>query len=330
MKRDAFFDTPDYITLFQTEAWRSAWEQAWGRTISQDSAHELNFYQATLKLRNLVPVKTLYPIGCQSPRIRSIRSEYYRPKKSDIAEYLDCVIERTSGQCIFPDVVIDGSFYQSLKTYSSSKNIDLHLKNVTTAFSVNTAESNFADYIAGLKGSARRKVFNQREKLQSQGEVTFNQSTRLDEFIEILNNFHQQRWGKPCYQGNSRQFIERLTSELPREGGKVEMNEMLINGRVESVLLDITVGRRVYNLQAGFNEGFQSGVSLGMLHLGYRIEAAFNDSQIDAYDMMAGIGKQTNYKVKLANQYCELCDIVLVKSFFLAGIYKIHELLRRL
>src|SRR5690606_40849246 len=66
-------------------------------------------------------------------------------------------------------------------------------------------------------------------------------------------------------------------------------------------VFDISYQGRKYNLQTGYQENFHKSISLGTLHFGYQIEAAFRDPDVAFYDFMAGKGKNSDYKKSLAN-----------------------------
>jgi hypothetical protein len=90
-------------------------------------------------------------------------------------------------------------------------------------------------------------------------------------------------------------------------------------------VLDINVNGRVYNLQSGYLENFAKGISLGTLHFGYQIEAAFKSEKVGFYDFMAGNGKNSNYKASLANKTAQFNTVILVRNPILKMLYKIRK-----
>src|SRR6478609_8297862 len=73
---------------------------------------------------------------------------------------------------------------------------------------------------------------------------------------------------------------------------------MLVKGEVVSVLFDVVLHGCRYNFQSGYAEQKFSKVALGAIHMGYAIESAVQSGLI--YDFMAGEGKHTNYKARIA------------------------------
>jgi hypothetical protein len=84
------------------------------------------------------------------------------------------------------------------------------------------------------------------------------------------------------------------------------MQAMGVNGQVVSVLLDIVWQGVRYNFQSGYSENRYPKIALGALHMGFAIEQALGGNQ--AYDFMAGTGKNSNYKARIANSSQPLCS----------------------
>lgn len=153
-------------------------------------------------------------------------------------------------------------------------------------------------------------------------------------FFEYLNRFHYQRWGKPCFDERAVDFHLRLLARL--DGGQSPQLSQLISGNeIVSVLYDIRVGGRIYNLQSGFDEALHKKLSLGTLHLGYAIRRAFGECDVDCYDLLAGYGKNTFYKAKFKGEQVAFTTVEFVRSPLLKLAYRFqaslpHELRRRI
>lgn len=184
--------------------------------------------------------------------------------------------------------------------------------------------SDFEQWLAGLGKNTRLKVYNRRQRLSSQYKVDF---TRLDsgsefsEFLQVLARFHIQRWGSPAFDREAVRFhcafIERFTAS----GGKLEASKMLVDNKCVSVLYDVVIGNRRYNIQSGYDESFDRKVALGTLHLGYAIEQAFADPALAHYDLLAGGGKNTFYKDRLHGTAYGFKTVQLVRKPVLRLIY---------
>jgi hypothetical protein len=79
------------------------------------------------------------------------------------------------------------------------------------------------------------------------------------------------------------------------------------------------------NLQAGFVENFDSKVALGSLHLGYAIEAAFNEGSVDFYDLLAGAGKNHFYKSHFQGDSVDFYTFQLVRSPLIGFLYSLQR-----
>ena len=83
-------------------------------------------------------------------------------------------------------------------------------------------------------------------------------------------------------------------------------------------------------INSGFNEGFHKKIAIGMLHFGYLIERAFENPSIAVFDFLAGHGKNTNYKARLATGKLELYSLQIIRSKKLVYLYRINDALKKL
>lgn len=316
----------EFTSIFRTQAWISSWKKAWENYLQQQKfIYADDFYLIPLSVSGL-GISTLVPIGCGSRYLGSIRSEYFQ---ADLKNWSGQLKSLGWQQLIIPDVDLQSDFYLQLQKYIHSENYDLLSRSVAIAYGVKTT-GNFSDYLSGLSQSARARLFNKRKKLTQIGRVKVeNLWPDLDGFIKLLNNFHQQRWGKPCYQGENLNFIKIFLQRLIDEGGGVNLSVMTLDGEPVSVLLDMEYQGRVYNLQAGFVEKITNNIALGSLHFGYEIEAAFSNPSIHYYDFMAGQGKNTDYKAAFATDTQNLATLYVIKSKWLYWLYKVNDWLKR-
>lgn len=338
--------------LFRSSPWILAWVKAWA-----DHA-DINFFDKpsilaadTAILRSLdlpsfifianepllgvFSIVSAYPFGVSSKRAASIRSEYFQfsvdlgKHPAACINYIDNALAVKWDRFTFPDVLLNSPEHQSIIAAARLQKLSLIKGGHETTYGVNVKSAGFADYLNHLGKNSRLKLFNSRTKLQRRGEVKVeNIWPDRPRFFSLLNAFHLPRWGKPCYGERNEVFINALLDELPAIGGKVDFSVMTVDGEVVSVVFDIEVGRRIYNLQAGYREDFVKGVALGTLHLGYQIEAAFANKDADYYDFMAGRGKNSNYKKSLANSSAEFITLTLVRNRLLGFAYKVKACVR--
>jgi len=336
-----FYPEQAHTTLFQSPAWHQAWHHSWRPILEQDP--QLNAisvagaYQTWASLKGIIPVCSLVPFGCQGPRLGSMRSEYWHQvaaidsRPPSIEGWLQRALPFVKHQLLLPDVQFNSASHEAIRRFAAAHKLTLLERNESFAYAVDCQTQSFTTYLAQLGSSSRLKLFNRRKRLAQVGRVrVVNRWPDITGFIEQINGFHQSRWGRPCFTPPNRIFIEQLLTQLVADGHRVDLSTLIVDEQVVSVLLDLTVNKRTYNLQGGFLESRFNGISLGTLHFGYQIEKAFLDPDVLAYDFMAGDGKNTNYKEKLATLKTQLVDLALVKSRWLAACYRLNAQKNRL
>lgn len=340
--------------LFRSRSWLAAWVKAWADHPQIDfpdkhSVVDINMAELRqLELESwvfsvnepLLPffsVLSAYPFGVSSRLAGSIRSEYFQfaidPLSNALvdADYFDRALALKWDRLIFPDVLVGSRDYQAIAAAAELKKLSLMEGAYENTYGVNLKCSAFADYVKKLGKNTRLKLFNSRKKLEQHGAVSIENiwPDRVS-FFKLLNDFHALRWGKPCYRERNQVFIHTLLDELAGTDAKVDFSVMSVNAVPVSVVFDICIHGRVYNLQAGYAEDFAKGIALGTLHLGYQLEAAFVDEQADYYDFMAGRGKKSDYKKSLSNSRAEFVTLTLVRNPLLHYGYKLKSCLRKI
>ncbi len=334
---------PEYFSLahcpglFRSYSWLYAWKTIWGNAPEIDVCIEGNLNQSAYSykqnIKRIIPVVTAFPLGVSTSAAPSIRSEYFLlPEKFnndsvDAAKtYLNAIANAKWDQFYIPDVLAESADLLALKQAASLQQWGFVIADKNTTYGIDVSNHTFPAYLASLGSNTRLKFYNRRKNLAALGHLEIqNVWPNKTRFIELINSFHERRWGKPCYQGKNAAFICLLLDELVKEGHGVDLSVMTMDKQPISVVLDITVNGRVYNLQSGYVEDFAKGISLGTLHFGYQIEAAFKSEQIDFYDFMAGNGKNSNYKASLANKTAQFNTVILVRSPILKMLYKIRK-----
>ena len=189
------------------------------------------------------------------------------------------------------------------------------------------ADGLFSDWLKKLGKNTRLKAYNRRTYLNERGDLVFtrHQSDIDGDFFDCLNRFHEIRWGKPVFDDDALRFHRLLIERLPLGGGRAELTALRYNGRCVSVLYDVVVEEWRMNLQAGFYEDFDSKVSLGSLHLGFAVEAAFQDESVGIYDLLAGSGKNHFYKSHFQGEPVEFSTFQVVRGPVLKLLYGIQS-----
>jgi CelD/BcsL family acetyltransferase involved in cellulose biosynthesis len=186
----------------------------------------------------------------------------------------------------------------------------------------------FDGYVRSLGQSTRRSVWNLRRRLARQGRVSFEllPAEEIDSGFSDLNRLHQLRWRQPAFAGTGLEFHTRLARRLVGRG-ELAMSRLRVGGQVVSVLYDLRKGVRQYNISMGFDPGFDSRVSLGLLHLGYAMEAAA-ERQVATYDFLAGSGQRSDYKSHLSQVRRNLSCVQVLRGYLLPSLYRWHDRVR--
>lgn len=309
---ESSFLSVDRPGLFRSRAWLFAWLKAWANhpeihfsdksllvDMDESLLRELDLHSHIFKVNEplfgFFPVVSAYPFGVSSKRTHSIRSEYFQfggdhtQNKNICMNYFNRALAAKWDRLIFPDVLVNSTDYKSIVAAARLQKLFVVKSAKENTYGVNVKASTFKDYVKHLGKNTRLKLFNSRKRLEQYGCVKVeNIWPDRERFLNLLNVFHSLRWGKPCYRGRNEIFINTLLDELPGIGAKIDFSVLTINDVPVSVAFDIFLNGRVYNLQSGYTEDFAKGIALGTLHLGYQIEAAFENAAANYYDLMAG------------------------------------------
>lgn len=310
--------------FFRSYPWVDAWVETWGQDKrinlidlggAKNPLHMV--YTTNHTVKNFIPLKTLVLAGNGFGQLSTPLAEYNN---------LDSLIAATGGLDALVRELSRISFNQfaltDINTHATTmEEIDFLARQgvyypriVKTVPAYSIAAKNLSDFASNLGSSTRSTYFNRRNRLAEQGQISFVDYPYSDAnaFFQILNEFHEPRWGVPCYSSESLRFLSALVERVHFGGGIPVLQAMLVNEEIVSVLFDIEWNGVRYNLQSGYKENRFSKIALGSIHFGYAIEAAINKGLI--YDFMAGVGKHSDYKAKIANQVVELESFMLVRG----------------
>jgi CelD/BcsL family acetyltransferase involved in cellulose biosynthesis len=183
----------------------------------------------------------------------------------------------------------------------------------------------FSDYVSALGKNTRLKFFNRRTLLKKHGAVELERwpSARFGEFVERLNCWHLARWDKLCFDKPAEQFLNKITAWLESNEGLV-CHVLTIDKQPVAVSLDLMCGHRLYNIQHGYMLDFDKKISLGLLMLGYVAEWGFQKEEVHYCDLLAGTGKNINYKARIAEPGSVLCSFRLIRGP-IQYVYRIYD-----
>ena len=335
----------DAEALFSSWEWQSSWFQAFADATEQVS----------LKPKGEASLQPLWILPCficiasvKGPwrisrlqlgggvfrgsivKSNAIRSEHLGVIMDSSADSSEAINEIVREACelewqefVLPDLDIDLEINQQLVSAFAQEGFFVRIADRHASYSI-TLPSSFDSYLAGLSGSSRRRLFNKRALLRESYDVELIDLSRDDwnAAIKLLSELHERRWHKPIYSQEQLEFHTVLREKLGPE--KVEISCMFLNGRPVSALHNVTVDGVVYNLQSGFDAAVDSRFSPMFLHLGFLIEAAI-DNGFQRFHLLAGAGKNTDYKAKLSNDQHTLLDVQIIRDGLLAAAYKVLD-----
>ena len=185
-------------------------------------------------------------------------------------------------------------------------------------------EGGFEQFKMSLGSKTRRRVFHQRKRLEALGRVD-HRAVDKDEFTEalgLLNTFRRTRRESPPLPEGAVLFHRTVIQQLG-EHARLRLTYLTLDDRPISVNYAIQVRDRAYGIQLGFDSTVDSKLSLGMIHLGYALEAVARDGVV-VYDLMSGQRHNKGWKRHLANDQAPMVNLQLVRSKPLAWLYRFH------
>lgn len=180
----------------------------------------------------------------------------------------------------------------------------------------------FHEYVKSLRPGTRRKVWHYRRRVEN---ARFELATEADlpQYFAHLDFFLHRRWGVRHYTGVRGQFHMRLAQVLAAQG-LLRMSRLSIDGQPLSVMYNVRIGGREYNVQSGFDERVVRGISPGYLHFGYCIERACEDG-VRGFDFLAGPGQRREYKRDFGTKPTQMTTLQLIRSRPLAWLYRQYD-----
>lgn len=313
------------MTLFQTYAWQNAWWRTWGNTpgftlLAPGGAGHCGLYLDHYRLKRLFPIRCLQYTGTNYRRIKTPRAEYNHGIQN-----LDDISGARWDEAVFRDVLRNSDEFNDIIRLGKKLGCMVRIVASDTAYQIDTTAT-FDKYLESLSSGTRLRVFNRRGMFEAYNPESANYfPDKVPEFFALLNDFHVRRWGKPCFEGSSLLFHHRFLSEWEKQGRDAVLEVLEVNGSPVSLIYDVFFDKVIYNIQAGFDSQFDKKLSLGKLHLGYRIETAFNDHSIQKYDLLAGRGRAEDYKKSIAGESVELVSLMLVRNPILKCLYRLNN-----
>lgn len=331
--------------LFMSWAWQSAWWESFARdeeecqlfwSLEKDEKPValLPCFTSSSVLKGIWSVNRIQVLGGvvrgSSIMPDAIRSEHLGliiRTEIDVSRVISGLVEKLIAQpwqeFVIKDLDFELEHNRLLISQFEERGFFIRVSGRNTSYSI-SLPSNFQDYISELSESTRRHMFNKRRVLHELGDVEIIDLAKQDwgKAIQVLNELHAIRWGKPAYNHRQIGFHSELRKRLGTE--RVEISCLSVNGRPISVLHNVMAEGVVYNLQSGFDSSIDSRISPMILHLGMAIESAI-DSGNTSFSLLAGEGQRTNFKESLATDEHRLIDIQIIRDSLLARAYKMYD-----
>jgi CelD/BcsL family acetyltransferase involved in cellulose biosynthesis len=327
--------------LFLSWDWLTLWWQLFGTTRAY-SPEIVAFYRG----EQLVGVAPFYRTRLFRGRFVPARSVQFmglawRDPEPLISEYLDVIAIRGEEEAVrnacTDRLLDDGDWTEFVIGFSetseawargltTSARTDHYVRQTDRVVSYQADLSEgFAVYLKRLGQNSRRSVWGLRRRLTSNGAVRLEHvdAASIDSAFVDMNRLHQLRWQMPAFAGSRLMFHRTLAKRLA-ERGELAMTRLWSGDRVISVLYDVRRGERQYNLKLAFDPAFQTHASLGLLHLGYGLEAAASGGA-KVYDFLAGMGQKTDFKRHLSQRTRELYSVQMLRGYVLPKLYSWHD-----
>lgn len=335
----------DSDPLFLSWNWQSLWWDQWSKKLKLN-LYLLAAYSNDNELIGLAPlykqkyhvisklfhITQIQFIGSSWGLIETVRTEYLdfiidRAVSNDVRraflKYLD--LDKSWTQFVLSDIDESSKtcnlIYQN-KYFQSDYHRVVQQDRVTY---IDTA-GDYNDYLSNIGRNTRYRLVNRRNYLCKQGDVNMEyvKKESIDEYFHILNKFHLNRWGRPCFRGDSLTFHKNLVNNLYNEG-RLSFSKITISNEPISILYNLKAGDREYNIQAGFDERFGNKISLGLLHIGMALESAFSDPKTNQFDLLAGPGKNSYYKTHFSRKGTRFITLQINRSFYMKNLYKFYD-----
>ena len=331
--------------FFMSWQWMSQWWINWGGR-SSDELYMLAIYiddelvgiaplyihQASY-LKGLVPVKRLQLIGSRYTGSSGIRSEYLgtivkKGLEISVNETISRAIASNKNwdEIVFSDLVKGSYFYDTINDLAANSRLRKRKLGSDDCYTINT-EGSLEEYLATLGKNTRLKLYNRRKALSEHGEVSLKyvDLRESDDIFRCINEFHLERYRKPAFSEINIAVLRKVIDSMPESASFKCSSLMTVDKKPVSAIVNAFLNGKIYNIQLGFLEGLDKRISLGTLHLGYAIEMAFESPEIVSFDLLAGEGKRSNYKARLASYHATLESIQILRKPIIRLMYLVND-----
>lgn len=325
--------------LFMSWSWQWSWWRHYGSTLNAE-LWLLAAYSTSGELVGLAPLhrrRAAHRKPLSAVRLEIIGSTW-RHSAGAYSEYLDFIVDgrfRDAFMNALADVALRDRRWSDLiiaNTKESSIAARFVRQHLDTRCYVREADpivaqltalpESFDHYLKVLHPAVRRKVWNHRSRLGNAQFVTIAPDG-IETAFDLLNEFHQRRWGSRLFLGALRDFHLDF-ARLCAQRGTLRLSVLEVDGNPISIMYNVRVGEAEYNLQSGFDPKALKGASPGYLHFGFCLEQACT-SGVREFDFLAGSGRNRDYKQDFLTLKTPLIVLQAIRSVPLAWLYKQYD-----
>lgn len=196
-----------------------------------------------------------------------------------------------------------------------------------TAYHI-SLDGGFDALLPRLSSRARRRLFNERRKLDQLGGACWESACAetADEFWTDLDRVHSVRWGWRATAGRRGRMYRDFCNSRWTAGSPV-LRRLRVGGRTIAAMHGYRIGDRIYEIQNAIESGFSKSISPGYLQAGYLLEEAAA-SGVSVVDLLGGQGRSTDYKAQLGSTETQLGCLQVVRAPWLKLFYRGYSLVK--
>jgi hypothetical protein len=279
--------------------------------------------------RDWLPVWRLQFLGTRSGNDAGLRSEYlgFILHREWAAPAMKALLDHLQARCDWQEAHLQDVPQVHPMVQQLARLGQVRELTGQKAYSVAT-RGRFEDYLGQLGRNTRLKLFNRRKRLAALGTVELRKvrPEQIDSLVDALNHFDRERFGHDATMSSqARAQIHELQTAMPGLSVTEHSSLLYLDDRLLSVCINFKVAGRVYNMQLGYQQDFHKKISLGTLHLGHAIEAAFADPQVTCFDFLLGEGKNSDYKRHLATECLSASSWQVIRSPLLKTLFAVND-----
>ena len=334
----------DADSLFLSWDWMYSWWQVWAQDdfelllLGAYNGDQLvgiaPLYSKTAPSKLLINSRYIEFIGTSSTSHFGFRTEYleFLADRSCAAEAVQSLFNWIANEATFDEMrlndIVKGSATHRCALGFAEYGHYIRLQEASQTYGIDTHDA-FDSYVKRLGKNSRLKVFNRRKVLEDLGDVTLEtiHQSNFGEVLDHLSEFHLRRWGRHISYKNHRNFIDLLCNDSDKSVSGIIIR---LDGKLLGCTFDVDCGNTCYNFQLGFADNVDKKISMGSLTIGYAAERCFNNPHLEYYDLLAGEGKHSNYKNRIATAGKQFESLQIVSSPLFKSLYRIKDILQDL